>query len=1261
MADLFQTNSDGLFQLPKPRQKSARDPLAQIAASNERNIARLGAAGIADPTKKKNPSALERIFGVLDVPGSGVRSIVHNVTNPYGDKDVDPLAEMFKALKGEKRVEGADIVGDWGVDNKWAKLGSGLLVDVLLDPVTYLSFGIGGAGKSTLNSLMDDVVRFGDDIAGLTEKVAANYGDDVARQVGEVASKYAPKVAERGGWAGVDKTLGTEVANDLTRVLSESGKVKGGVKFMGQTVLDTQTEMNRAAQGLKGILRGERGGTAAKETLAPVSKWFERAFLYPEGTAELMRSASQPYQAFLKGAVNRRNAAAHYGEELARAFAKKIETVVPDEKVRSLITIGIGRQFGDEKNLVEMGRLVKLAENADTPEAAEAAVKAVQQARGIFFDPDAVGNTIRTAVDAGAVQATDDEIQAAIQAADDIQAAFDASYRQLKDAGVDTRLLYPASDNVASVSEDAKPMGMTLDEFVQQRPAVDGYQYHGSPYGDLPSVRPGGEARPEGIGFYTTDSRDVAGEYAKGLSFGGFKPKNAGEAGRVNYIRGTAKNTWNMSDGLDEDFVRAASKFLNDQNAARYIEAGEKVPKPIVDAEEALAKFGNTYDFWYWLADVADNEGLNTGELLGGFVDDWASKRGYDALVQTSKKLDFLPHQVTVWRNPPEVVAPEDVYHQLQQMLVSEPPPLSAGYMPGRDLSRRTGFLDRLRGRDNAAAQKTANDDLLSALTGDLPPIREETVPTALDEMARVYGSGTERAKTYLNPEMRRQGITREGEALGEGLPTELDSAFLAQGKLTKDSKRIAYGNFIDEVSRTAGDRAPEVVEQLRKMEPFFTNDKATQGFLRASDKVLNVWRKWATVYNFPMFPARNWTSNKFLLWTENIMSPEAYGDALKIVANANNADELAKVSVKGLGSAADLLDEAKKLRVWVGESESLQLVGDKQMSKLGTFLGDANQRFVEDADRMAGYIAARRKGLDPEASAELVNRALYNYDPKALTSFERNVMRRVMPFYTFTRRNLPHMATLLAENPGKLTWIGHLKESGEAATGIQSEEMPSYLRNLFGVPLPVGKTGATILSTGGVLPISDLERLLPQNPKEWTREQLAQLNPFVRDLFIEFPLNKDIWRNSEIQTYPGELRRAPDFVNNFDALAQQVPVVRRAWEVVKTTLGIREKESADGQTYLAMNPYAAKAIKDFVPWMNSVGRLTSGDPEGLVTQGTGIKLVPYEPEEWKRQQVYEAQDKLSAALRRAKDEGKVPKQQPKKSKPKTLNDLFGR
>jgi hypothetical protein len=1036
-AGLFGSTSKSLFGTAK------KSPLDQVLSGNVKKRADLSAIGASDPTAKPSPSALERIFGVMDIPGVAVRGLVHNAID--SKKPVDISSEVGKSWRGERRVEGADILGDLGVQNKWGKLAGGLALDILLDPVTYITMGIGGAGKSATTSALG--------------KMAAVNADDFAREGIEalvkagitkpgMAEKLAPLYAKYGDdFAKGLKNVPDTIYDDVARVLG----YKEGIKFMGQRVIPAST--NKGARWAKNLMRGKnaRVPQGINDVLDPLSRTLEKAFIYPDA-ADTLHQAGEAERAFELMRITQKNNAKHVADTANRAFAKHIEKTLPNERTRAILSMGISKQLGGPEDIAAIAKELDVISNGwDT-------IKAANK----LADKDAAAKIIESAKD------------------------------RIATASLERSKLIEASWNPNAVRETLEAGGVAGDELET-------------------AVKLGDE-----IQAYLDKLLDLR--------------KGAG-----------LKDTTLFGVSKEE------SDLLGIPRSAAYVRGGDVVPRQ------------------------------SNRTLLHPFRGEAAETR------KASGMFDEI-------------------------LNATEPAQVSGRY---------TGFGSR------------------------------KQVPSA------------EKSKSMLTPEMRRAGLTK-GDLLagvdptGKPLSTELDPAKWVLSRAQKDSGDIVYKQYVDDITRVLGDD-PDLIKDLEKGREFFTNDEATKGFLRQSDKILNTWRKWATIYNFPMFPARNSISNKYLLATEGILSPAAQNHAIQIAMNPALNKSFTHGGVTR--TAKEWLDEAAKRRVWVGEFEKMELVGGGKSSKLGEVLGDVNQRFVEDSDRLAGWFAALDKGLDEDAAALLVDRALYSYAPEARTVFERNVMRRITPFYTFMRSNTPHMATLLTEKPGALTWVGHAKESGEAATGIDESVLPDYMKNLFPIPVPglIDQNKTTMLSTSGILPIADLERTAPfQSPKEMVRENLSALNPFVRDLFIEFPLNIDIYRQGPIERFSGDLKRMPSYIEVFDDNVKGLPVIDPVWAKVKDALGIFERTSASGDAYLAGNAYAIKAVQDFVPWMSSVARVTKEDRSGLITQLSGVKMSPYEPENFAQQKAYDDQAALSDELLRLKQEGKTPK------KKATVKGLFG-
>ncbi len=80
---------------------------------------------------------------------------------------------------------------------------------------------------------------------------------------------------------------------------------------------------------------------------------------------------------------------------------------------------------------------------------------------------------------------------------------------------------------------------------------------------------------------------------------------------------------------------------------------------------------------------------------------------------------------------------------------------------------------------------------------------------------------------------------------------------------------------------------------------------------------------------------------------------------------------------------------------------------------RYGRAVGDLTEQTV----RSAPFIALLKQGVDPDEAARIVKRLHVDYGD--LTDFERKVIRRTIPFYSFNKGATKYLATELAQKPG--------------------------------------------------------------------------------------------------------------------------------------------------------------------------------------------------------------------------------------------------
>jgi len=109
----------------------------------------------------------------------------------------------------------------------------------------------------------------------------------------------------------------------------------------------------------------------------------------------------------------------------------------------------------------------------------------------------------------------------------------------------------------------------------------------------------------------------------------------------------------------------------------------------------------------------------------------------------------------------------------------------------------------------------------------------------------------------------------------------------------------------------------------------------------------------------------------------------------------------------------------------------------------------------VEWLNRVPMYTFLRKKGYSAAAAADKVK--LLQLDYSALSGFERTFMRRIAPFYSFSRRMSESLFRQLIERPG-----GPLAQTIRASAAIRDPEgvVPEHVASTLSVPIGLGPRG---------------------------------------------------------------------------------------------------------------------------------------------------------------------------------------------------------
>jgi hypothetical protein len=170
----------------------------------------------------------------------------------------------------------------------------------------------------------------------------------------------------------------------------------------------------------------------------------------------------------------------------------------------------------------------------------------------------------------------------------------------------------------------------------------------------------------------------------------------------------------------------------------------------------------------------------------------------------------------------------------------------------------------------------------------------------------------------------------------------------------------------------------------------------------------------------------------------------------------------------------------------------------------------------LDDIQRMGMYMWAKENSIANPVMK--VKEAMFDYSD--LTQTEKTFMKRVMPFYTFARNNLPYQVKNLITQPHKINNINKTVESSYSGADIDEENMPEYLRKAMAIGTPFGENQVV----KAYLPQSDLKNFL-DTPSSAFKQGVSMTAPAIKLPFELFSSEqgRDFFRDQEIRKFEGE------------------------------------------------------------------------------------------------------------------------------------------
>lgn len=359
-------------------------------------------------------------------------------------------------------------------------------------------------------------------------------------------------------------------------------------------------------------------------------------------------------------------------------------------------------------------------------------------------------------------------------------------------------------------------------------------------------------------------------------------------------------------------------------------------------------------------------------------------------------------------------------------------------------------------------------------------------VMSAQSVLAKAFAGGMKAADDIpLDEAWRKAGFGKEGlETFFSEHPNLLQGAF-EEGAESFEGllKNVKVSN------ETAG--ALKAIKEL-------SNPKVESRVLRLFDK-LQGYYKYGWTRPFPGFYTRNLAGGLY-----NSIADQQVGMG-KILAGYGRVGKYLAQKARGTASAAEgrFIEEGIHNGILSGRGAMAEITGktvpheaptgilggtfdflgrplQSAKSPLQTFKSSTDRayEYVESLNRLGYYDALRRAGKSPAEAQYLVKRSQFDYSD--LSPFERNFMRRAVPFFGWLRNNLPFTLATIGNNlGGKAAQTARAYRTLGAAGATDQVYTPKFLREGLAIPLAGGTPDAQSFFRQAGLPLEDLNKLV--------------------------------------------------------------------------------------------------------------------------------------------------------------------------------------
>ena len=273
------------------------------------------------------------------------------------------------------------------------------------------------------------------------------------------------------------------------------------------------------------------------------------------------------------------------------------------------------------------------------------------------------------------------------------------------------------------------------------------------------------------------------------------------------------------------------------------------------------------------------------------------------------------------------------------------------------------------------------------------------------------------------------------------------------------------------------------------------------------------------------------------------------------------NADfDMALKNGSELGSVADLFSKQRLKETFIPSIKSpIPFLRQEAIPfKVGRTIG----QFIEHQQKATAYITALGQGKKADEALRLAEAAGFDY--RALTKFESQIMRRLIPFYSFTRKNVELQLKTLGENPQRINQVLRFFGSmGDTPSEEEKMNLPDFIKESIGVKLQDTPEGLKQYISSFGTPIEAFTQLFGSNP---ILRAISMTNPLIKTP-IEIGIGKDSFRQRDLKDVyqANEYKLAPQIVKDLlDIKEVQKDILKRNSQGKLVKVGEKTQYVAD-------------------------------------------------------------------------------------------------